>query len=61
MQTSRSKTRVPVQSLIDYLEAGRSLDKFLDEFPAVTREHLLAVLELAKQALITRVRPKTGH
>jgi len=46
-------TRVPVQSLIDYLEAGHPLDQFLDEFPAVTREHAVAVLGLAKQALIT--------
>ena len=46
-------TRVPVQSLIDYLEAGHPLDHFLDEFPDVTREHAVAVLELAKQALIT--------
>lgn len=46
-------TRVPVQSLIDYLEAGHPLDHFLDEFPSVTREHAVAVLELAKQALIS--------
>ena len=46
-------TRVPVQSLIDYLEAGHPLDQFLDEFPAVSREHAVAVLELAKRALIT--------
>ena len=45
-------TRVPVQSLIDYLEAGHPLDHFLDEFPSVSREHAVAVLELAKQALI---------
>jgi uncharacterized protein (DUF433 family) len=45
-------TRVPVQSLIDYLEAGHPLDHFLDEFPSVTREHVVAVLELAKRALI---------
>ena len=45
-------TRVPVQSLIDYLEAGHPLDQFLDEFPSVTREHAIAVLEIAKQALI---------
>jgi uncharacterized protein (DUF433 family) len=44
-------TRVPVQSLIDYLEAGHPLDHFLDEFPSVTREHAVAVLELAKRAL----------
>ena len=46
-------TRVPVQSLIDYLEAGHPLDQFLAEFPAVSREHAVAVLELAKRALIT--------
>jgi uncharacterized protein (DUF433 family) len=44
-------TRVPVQSLIDYLEAGDSLAVFLEEFPSVTREHAIAVLELAKRAL----------
>ena len=46
-------TRVPVQSLMDYLEAGHPLDHFLDEFPSVSREHAVAVLELAKRALIT--------
>lgn len=46
-------TRVPVQTLIDYLEAGHPLDQFLEEFPAVSREHAVAVLELAKRALIT--------
>lgn len=46
-------TRVPVRSLIDYLEAGHPLDHFLEEFPSVTREHAVAVLELAKQALLT--------
>ena len=44
-------TRVPVQTLIDYLEAGDSLDVFLAQFPSVTREHAIAVLEVAKQAL----------
>jgi uncharacterized protein (DUF433 family) len=46
-------TRVPVQTLIDYLEAGHPLDHFLDEFPSVSRDHAVAVLELAKQALIS--------
>jgi uncharacterized protein (DUF433 family) len=46
-------TRVPVQSLLDYLEAGHPLDHFLEEFPSVSREHAIAVLELAKRALIT--------
>ena len=47
-------TRVPVQTLIDYLEAGDPLDVFLDQFPSVTREHAVAVLELAKRALVAR-------
>lgn len=47
-------TRVPVQTLIEYLEAGDSLDVFLDQFPSVTREHAVAVLELAKQVLVER-------
>jgi uncharacterized protein (DUF433 family) len=44
-------TRVPVQTLIDYLEAGDPLDAFLEDFPSVSREHAVAVLELARQAL----------
>ncbi len=44
-------TRVPVQTLIDYLEGGDSIDEFLKQFPSVTREHAIAVLELAKRAL----------
>lgn len=46
-------TRVPVRSLIDYLEAGHPLDHFLEEFPDVSREHAVAVLELAKSILLT--------
>jgi uncharacterized protein (DUF433 family) len=45
-------TRVPVQTLFVFLEAGHPLDHFLDEFPSVSREHAIAVLELAKRALI---------
>ena len=41
-------TRVPVQSLLDYLEAGRPLAEFLDDFPSVTRNQAIAVLEQAK-------------
>lgn len=48
-------TRAPVRSLLDYLEAGDSLDVFLDEFPSVTREHAVAVLNLAEQALVAYV------
>jgi uncharacterized protein (DUF433 family) len=42
-------TRVPVQTLFDYLEAGDPLDEFLDDFPTVTRAQALALLELARQ------------
>jgi uncharacterized protein (DUF433 family) len=42
-----SGTRVPVKSLYDYLEAGDSLDEFLESFPSVTREQAVAALELA--------------
>jgi uncharacterized protein (DUF433 family) len=44
-------TRVPLQALLDYLEGGDTLDAFLADFPSVTREHAVAVLELAGQAL----------
>ena len=44
-------TRVPVQNLIDCLEAGDSLDEFLDSFPTVTREQAVAALEIAREAL----------
>ncbi len=45
-------TRVPVQTLIEYLEAGDPLDAFLRDFPSVRQEHAVAVLELAKSALL---------
>ena len=45
-------TRVPVQTLIDYLEAGDRLDDFLDDFPSVSREQARQVLELAKESLL---------
>ena len=45
-------TRVPVQTLVDYLEAGDSLDEFLSDFPSVSRDHAIAVLERAKSALL---------
>jgi len=44
-------TRVPVQALIDYLEAGDRLDDFLADFPTVTREQAIAALEIAREAL----------
>lgn len=44
-------TRVPLQNLIDCLEAGDDLDQFLASFPSVTREQAIAALELAREAL----------
>ena len=41
-------TRVPVKSLYDYLEAGDSLDEFLESFPSVTKDQAVAALELAR-------------
>lgn len=41
-------TRVPVQTLMDYLEAGDSIDEFLDGFPTVKRKQIIAFLEEAK-------------
>lgn len=43
-------TRVPVQTLIDYMERGDSLDEFLTDFPDVSREHAIAVLAVAHVA-----------
>ena len=46
-------TRVPVESLIDHLEQGVSLDEFLDDFPSVRKEQAIAVLEIANKLLIS--------
>jgi uncharacterized protein (DUF433 family) len=46
-------TRVPLYNLFDYLEAGDSLDEFLEQFPSVTREQAVAALELAKEAVVS--------
>lgn len=48
-------TRVPVQTLIDYLEAGESIGDFLNGFPTVTREQVIAFLEEAKQRVLAAV------
>ena len=45
-------TRVPFQSLFDYLEGGETLDEFLDQFPTVRREQALAALEIARKTLL---------
>lgn len=48
-------TRVPVQTLLDYLEAGDSIDEFLAGFPSVTRGQVIAFLEDAKDRLVESV------
>jgi uncharacterized protein (DUF433 family) len=45
-------TRVPVQTLLDYIEEGDTLDSFLKDFTTVTRDQAIRFLELAKQQLI---------
>jgi uncharacterized protein (DUF433 family) len=45
-------TRVPVQTVLDCLEAGESIDDFLEGFPSVTREHVIAFLEEAKDHIV---------
>ena len=44
--------RVPVQTLLDYIEGGESIDAFLDGFPSVSRDQVIAFLEMAKDRLI---------
>ena len=50
-------TRVPIKTLFDHLEAGDSIDVFLDDFPSVSRELAVAVLELARVALVPDAHP----
>jgi uncharacterized protein (DUF433 family) len=48
-------TRVPVQTLLEYLKAGESIDDFLDGFPTVSREQVIALLEEAEKQLLSAV------
>ena len=48
-------TRVPVQTLLDYLEAGETIDDFLEGFPSVTRDQAVAFLEQAKDRLVESI------
>ncbi|MEA5536033.1 DUF433 domain-containing protein [Crocosphaera sp. XPORK-15E] len=48
-------TRVPVQTLLDYLKAGESIDDFLDGFPTVTKEQVITLLEEVEKQLISKV------
>ncbi len=45
-------TRVPIQTLLDYLEAGENIDEFLEGFPTVKREQVIAFLEEAKARMV---------
>jgi uncharacterized protein (DUF433 family) len=45
-------TRVPIQTLFDYLEEGESLNEFLEQFPSVSRDQALAILEESKERLL---------
>lgn len=49
-------TRVPAKNLIDYIEGGHTLDEFLDDFPSVSKDQVVAALEEAKRALIENAR-----
>jgi uncharacterized protein (DUF433 family) len=53
-------TRVPVQNLFEYVEAGETIDDFLDGFPTVTREQIVAVLETAKTRIVADVRRQSS-
>lgn len=48
-------TRVPAQALLDYLEEGETIEEFLDDFPTVSREQVIAFLEEAGRALLARI------
>ena len=48
-------TRVPIQNLIDYLEGGDSIEDFLEGFPSVSREQVIAFLEEAKDRVVASV------
>ena len=48
-------TRVPIQNLIDYLEGGDSIEDFLEGFPTVSREQVVAFLEEAKDRVLAAV------
>ena len=47
-------TRVPVQNLFDYIEAGDPLDGFLEDFPDVSREHAIAVIAASRQLVMAQ-------
>jgi len=50
-----ANTRVPVQTLLDYLKAGESIDDFLEGFPTVSRDQVVAFLEEAEEQIVKMV------
>jgi uncharacterized protein (DUF433 family) len=50
-------TRVPVQTLFDYLEGGEPLDAFLRQYPTVARDQAVGALDRARDSLLARARP----
>ena len=48
-------TRVPLQNLVDSLEGGESIEDFLDGFPSVKREQVLAVIQAGKRAVLSAI------
>ena len=50
-------TRVPLQNLIDYLKGGESIEDFLDGFPSVKREQVVAVIEAGKAKVMESLKP----
>ena len=47
-------TRVPISHLFEFLEGGETLDEFLHQFPSVTREQTLGVLEFSRESLLSQ-------
>src|SRR3972149_8059002 len=54
-------TRVPAQSLFEYLEGGETLDEFLRQFPSVRRDQAVAALDLARATLLAGAGPSSRH
>lgn len=50
-------TRVPVATLVDYIQGGYTMDEFLDHFPTVKREQAIAALEILREVLLNRENP----
>lgn len=46
-------TRVPIQSLFDYIETGETINEFLENFPSIRKEYAIEVFEMAKKTLTT--------